>query len=162
MTTDEITKHWDDMSPRERDAFGSEHIFTRPVKWLPCWRDPECGTLVIQGNDPDSPDMSGFSGTTEPCYFDERLSESFIDDSSYWDVVPNYSTDASADYLILEKVRETWNRHRQQLFANRLHEIAYGRFGCWDRCMEEGLMMYEPGDYIHAAWLALASMGETK
>ena len=77
MTTDE-TKHWDEMSPRQKDAWGSEHVFARPVKWFPCWRDPESGTLQIQGNDADDPDMSGFGGTTEPCWFDERLSELFI------------------------------------------------------------------------------------
>ncbi len=159
MITDE-KKHWDDMSPRARDAFGAEHIFGQSVKWFPCWRDPECGTIQIQGNDPDDLDMSGFGGTTEPCYFPEDQDDDVKDDPVYWEVVPNYSTDASADYLVLGRVVSTWGSGGKEIFFESLGRILVQRhfgkdmksFDIPSICCIEYL---KPGDYIHAAWLAL-------
>lgn len=159
MTTDEKTKHWEKLSNRERDAFGSEHIFARPVKWFPCWRDPECGTIQVQANGPDDPDMSVFSGTTEPCYCPEDMMHGY-DDPTYWEVIPNYSTDASADYLILEKVQNEWYRQKFQMFSYHLTQLAIDRSSSVSRGDDEVAALYSKGDYIHAAWLALASIGE--
>ena len=128
-----MAKHYDDMSSLERDAFGMEHIFKRPVKWL------------------------------DPFYFSEVGDESVQDDPHYWEVVPHYSTDASADYKILQKVRSTWSDAR-----------LVGDIDSFDVCLREiwdkrnlnrkeliasvGYqlhLLYEPGDFLHAVWQAL-------
>ena len=164
MTTDEKTKHWDDMPPRKRDAFGAEYIFKRPVKWFPCWRDPECGTLQIQANHPGASDMSEFGGTTEPCYFPEDQGDKYKDDSSFWDVVPNYSTDASADYLILEKVLKLWGENRKWIFVQCLNSIWTERslqnvqnLSAHSPILIQNMphLLVKPGDYLKAAWMAL-------
>ena len=159
MTTNKKTKHWDKLSNRERDAWGAEYIFKRPIKWFPCWRDPQCGTIMIQSNDPGDLDMSGFGGTTEPCYWSEEMDEEQYDDPIFWDVVPNYSTDASADYLILEKVASTWGPGGKGMFFESLGGILVQRHFGEDMNSDVPSIYFieylKPGDYLKSAWLSL-------
>jgi len=150
--------NWDEMSCRSKDAWAMQHVFKLPVKWFPCWRDPECGTLQVQSLDPDEPDMSGFGGTKEPCYWSEDRDESFRNDPVYWEVVPLYSTDAAADYEILNKVRETWSKERIWSFYQHLHDVWGMRVNCGMQAYPNGdelVMLYEPGDYLKSCWLVL-------
>lgn len=137
-----MTKY-DDMTPRERDAWAAEHVFKLPVKWLPCWRDFECGELHVQGSGPAESD-----GTNEPCYFPSGREEMFLDKLTYWEVVPSYSTDASADYLVLKYVREAWDSSVLIKFEIHLEGLlaTYG---------SAQAMNYRVSHYINAAWLAL-------
>lgn len=69
--------------------------------------------------------------------------------------LPAYTSDASADYTVLERVRETWDDIEQVRLFDALHELwcgvdegkRYG-FGKTNRCTP---MNYLPGDYSRAA-----------
>lgn len=68
------------------------------------------------------------------------------------------SGDASADYLILRKVRETWSMDDVLAFSGILYRLWKNRH---DEEFSVSLPVeYEPGDYRDAALLVLAEKGE--
>jgi hypothetical protein len=72
------------------------------------------------------------------------------------EMVPRYSTDIAADYLVLEHVREKWELVQQNRFTKALNAILYERM--WDKYQGKlgaGLSVYEPGDYSRAALSSL-------
>lgn len=70
--------------------------------------------------------------------------------------LPRYTTDAAADYLVLCRVRETWDQKRQARFSRELmYGIWFGRRERWGTNDPENCIEYRPGDYSHAAYLAL-------
>ena len=129
-----VTK-WEDMEPRERDAWVAESV----MGWRPYWE-----TAPLEGEIWMLPPGKSHAVESE--------------------IAPPFTTDASADYLVLQKVREMWacpaakrnERSLLYMFAEHLHEIQYARK---DGCMGNEItpVFYEPGDYSHAAYLALAS-----
>ena len=124
-------KHYDDMEPRERDAWGAEHVMG--------WQRVEIALNAIATIDNRfTPDFMGsYNGTRT--------------------VVHPYSTDASADYEILKKVRETWDWKWLMAFENHLVTVqeSYAKDkddpGSWHDFSQ---LLYQPGDYLHSAWLA--------
>lgn len=65
------------------------------------------------------------------------------------DEIPPYSTDAAADYTVLQHVRATWDEVTRRRFHRRLNQT-------WlERQVEEAEsfppLAYEPGDYARAA-----------
>lgn len=69
-------------------------------------------------------------------------------DGYFTNQIPNYSTDASADYLILEKVQETWNNASLIKFESMLEELLGSRGFVQ-------AMNYHKGDYLKSAFMAL-------
>lgn len=151
------TKHWDEMTARERDAWAAENVMGLPMKWFHCWRDPECGSLVV--DDPRSP-IGAFGAGNHPCYFSPSLDSGCFDDPTYWDPCENYSTDPAADYAVLVHVRENWGDHswgdRFCHFMDAMNTVWQNRRDTHpDFGDQEGWSCYLPGDYTHAAWLAM-------
>jgi hypothetical protein len=77
---------------------------------------------------------------------------------------PAYTSDASADYSVLAKVRETWDDVDLFNFGSalaglwrRLNELP---LGCEMRKCGMQHLMYEPGDYSRAALAVLATSKE--
>lgn len=69
--------------------------------------------------------------------------------------VKKYSTDPAADYEVLVKVRETWDRAQFMRFCAELADIAIGRSSWVSRGDDEVCGMYQPGDYAKAALRAV-------
>lgn len=63
--------------------------------------------------------------------------------------VPDYLTDASADYEVLRHVRETWDARRLRRFSANLQAMWFDR----QRDADESypVVAYLPGDYARAA-----------
>ena len=145
-------KHYDDMSPRERDAWGAEHVM---------------GYVVYKGYDVYDgviDKKSPYRMLCSPEYFAKWTQKFGPSDEGISDDVnlitfrmSNYSTDASADYEILKKVRETWEVIFQNAFAENLHTsiLAIRKTKHPRGLSRNDLLFYEPGDYLHAAWMAL-------
>jgi len=155
----EATDQWQEMSPRQKDAFAQEFIFKRPVKWFPCWRDAEDGVWYVKSKDHD-PKLDDGDEITEPCYWPEEQDDSYKDDPIYWEVVPNYSTDLSCDNKILKKVYKAWTGHKLDCFWMRLKELLGRRWQAdhgnkaWTDILSL-MQYYHAGDYVHASWLTL-------
>ena len=62
---------------------------------------------------------------------------------------PQFTTDVAADYLVLCLVRETWDELQAARFADRLISV-------WESRLGDYALHYHPGDYSHAAYLALS------
>ena len=96
MTDEEI-----DAMPagRELDILVARLVFGLEVKNRTCRPDPECGGWyeVESLNDDDDPNDYTIGATNLPCYLDDEI----------WEVVPEYSTDISATWLMVEKLLET-------------------------------------------------------
>lgn len=74
-----------------------------------------------------------------------------------WPWPPPFSTDAAADYVVLEHVR-TWVYSRRAAFARALDEVLQSRSGleCGVRlAYPDAMMRYRVGDYSLAALLSL-------
>lgn len=103
----------------------------------------------------------------EPRERDRWIDNHVFDGCELW--LPHFTTDASADYLVLCRVRETWadpaarrnERSLLYMFAEHLHEMQYARK---DGCMGSEItpVFYQPGDYSAAAYLALSEPGAAK
>lgn len=74
---------------------------------------------------------------------------------------PRYATDAAADYLVLERVRETWDADRLVSYSFALQQMLALR-GRGDKPLVSYAMWYEPGDYSAAAFMALAQLAEAE
>ena len=62
-----------------------------------------------------------------------------------------YSTDPSADYEVLRRVRETWDKHAKWSFREALWRIWTDR----EDIAHTAVLLYQPGDYSIAALKAL-------
>lgn len=134
---------WDEMTPRERDAWVAENVMgweREPDEQHPganvAWFKPPVGQRG------ENTGTTILSSTAKP-----------------------FTTDASADYLVLQKVRETWTGEPVETFCDALFWIIQNE----DRKKRHGstlmdpdwvwksswIAWYEPGDYSHAAYLAL-------
>lgn len=69
--------------------------------------------------------------------------------------LPAYTSDAAADYSVLVKVRETWDRQHQQEFFDVLDNEWMARG--YDEFSAAG---YQPGDYSKSALVVLAHSKE--
>lgn len=69
--------------------------------------------------------------------------------------VPEFFEDPSADYSVLEQVRETWSGDDLTAFSRKLHEGWCGEY-----CIAFPFTDYKPGDYARAA-LAVVRGRET-
>ena len=85
-------------------------------------------------------------------------------EGNYWPPVPNYTSDAAADYAVLCKVRETWDEPMQDKWHVELQNVWMDRRGgpMLIAFTAGGPMLiaftaidYLPGDYSKAALAAL-------
>lgn len=68
--------------------------------------------------------------------------------------VPHYTTHVAADYSVLRKVRGMWDFDQTRAFENALYAIWEGRVSSTSVSWPYPTL-YRPGDYAHAAWMAL-------
>lgn len=134
-----MTAKWEEMQPRERDAWIAENVMG--YVWFRFERrdGSRRATLMTETSKRQCEQISldGCKVVAGPC---EEVDASGA---------PNYTTNASDDYLVLEKVRETWNIVRITEFESRLFELQRHR--------SLPSISYQPGDYSHAAFLALTT-----
>jgi hypothetical protein len=148
--------NWESATARERDAWVAEHVMgLLQVKMSRSWRDPETGEEQIHVEDDDEhPDMTSFGN--EPCPSHISEFSSFTCDAAR-EPVPNYTTDPAADYLVLEKVRETWDTETLEAFAHGLYATWVERDPKQHEFKSSVVWLpYQPGDYSHSAFLALS------
>lgn len=123
-------KTWDEMEPRERDAWIAVNVmgWTLADRRQMGWGDgPD---VWLTGEDRDDPNSN-------PTHQD-----------------PKFTTDASADYLVLVRVRETWGPNAFVEYSVRLQRLLTLRLTS-KHPLCGAMMFYEPGDYSKAAYLAL-------
>ena len=141
---------WDTATERERDAAIAEHVMGYgEIRWLLCWSDPETGEWRPHADQTTEAELVGIiEYSREPCHWpgdDEPMEK-----PSLWYPVHNFTTRADNDYLVLERVRAAWNRRMTEVFYIELRKILNSKmFGVYRS------MSYEPGDWSHAAYLAL-------
>lgn len=136
---------WDEMEPRERDAWVAENVMG--YVWFRFRRgDGSTHEILMQEFGKRQCEALKMHTTVEsgPC------------DDSDTSGAPQYTTDASADYLVLKRVRDTWDEKMLWNFGQRFHGIT-GIRAVTDSQQGVFAVMYEPGDYSHAAYLALTS-----
>lgn len=117
------SERWEAMQPRDRDAWVAEHVMgweREPQEWHP-------GANVVWFR-PDE------------AYCREHREQN---QSTLLATAMTFTTDAAADYLVLERVRETWDEDRRI------------RFNDWLEVMMTGLSDYRIGQYSQAAFLTM-------
>jgi hypothetical protein len=85
-------------------------------------------------------------------YGQEETDEAFA-----WAGVLHYTSDPAADYLVLVKVRESWTDGMHSAFL-RILEASLRLRAAESETLDpkyDAWLMYKPGDYSHAALLAL-------
>lgn len=150
---------WDEMTERERDAWVATHLFDWrwmrfdghggfPKQHVACV-PPETAQRTIF-NYPKDTAVEVSERDSHPRFSDwDRMYYRDGNDDGL-QVIPEFTTDASADYLVLCKVREEWDGNKHEEFIGIL-ECLFGHTH-WG---EGNAMAYQPGDYSHAAYLAL-------
>lgn len=70
---------------------------------------------------------------------------------------PKFTTEASDDYIVLCKVRESWGPAKASVFMDELvgNIWAPRRAKMYRGLCYADALMYQPGDYSHAVFLAL-------
>lgn len=69
--------------------------------------------------------------------------------------VPHYTTDAAADYLVLQKVRETWDESKRHKWHDYLMALWRSRWNDDYVSHRDLILQYQPGDYSRAALKAM-------
>jgi len=139
-------KTWQEMEPRERDAWIAEHVMGFVAYYgLDAYdgkqdtHSPYClwGTPEYIASWSDMFGESSAPNGCEPTYAS----------------LPHYTTDPAADYSVLEKVRDTWG-DSTGFQTDRFIECLEFIWGMthWG---EANPIAYQPGDYSHAAFLAM-------
>lgn len=134
-------KTWDEMEPRVRDAWVHVEVFGTP--------QPTCTRKLNWGAFCPAHHKHDCCG---------RL------------ICPRYTTDASSDYEILKRVREEkWIYEKEgqyNEFWNSLAEILRSRDPYYRDTVNQNelhyMLEYRPGDYSHAAYLALTGVAQCK
>lgn len=148
MTTD-VVKHYDDMTPRERDAWGYEHVMGKIIRTQAEMREIAENVWKHQPNaihfGIDGFNYIGLFGWATP-YFEEVG-------------MLRYSTDVAADNEILRIVCDVLTEHEFDCFWLALDDILGRRWQTDNDAVgwPENLSLmeyYRAGDYLHAAWLA--------
>ena len=136
---------WDTADARARDGWIAEHVIR--LEDVQDGRLRYWFTPTNSGYTPDNCKPRAPEDMPDKVYFDGRV----------WKRVPDFTTDAAADYLVLERVRETWK-------TIRVCEVRDHVKAIWDkRAWEDrerggvpwGCCQYRTGDWSHAAYLAL-------
>lgn len=77
---------------------------------------------------------------------------------------PKFTTDIAADYMVLERVRETWSVTQEREFESSLFVIWDERSSSREKTQNVSwpihAVLYIPGDYALAALLTLESEGK--
>ena len=147
-----MTFDWDTAEPHERDSWIAEHVmgwvryYGRDDAAEPSERTPYC----LLGSPEYVAEWSKKFGASEEPNGEEAIASS----------LPHFTTDAAADFMVLERVREwggsEWGGEddtRFQSFCNALPTIWWPRSTV---SLHFNLAtLYEPGDWSHAAYLAL-------
>jgi hypothetical protein len=139
-------KTWDEMEPRERDAWVAEHVmgWTWIAYWKGAKRDVRVRALFEPGkclgkiDDPECPWGCITPAGDEPA---EIYSGA------------QFSADANADILVLKHIAATWPHEKTNAFVNALTTIRWPRSNVSVAFSLE--LFSEIGDYSHAAYLAL-------
>lgn len=129
---------WAAMTARERDAWVAEHVIG--WRWITDGR-----RCLLQ------PPERIATMLPEYVFMFSQIAD------KVWEIhglVPSYTTDASADYLVLTHVRETWDESALRAFAWHFHSIT-GLRSRTDAQRAVFALMYEPGNYSHAAYLVI-------
>ena len=130
---------WDTADARARDAWIAMHIMVLA--------NVQDGRLKYWF----TPTDSGYTPRPEKPreHEGDKPAKVYLNVHQQWVEVPHFTTDAAADYLVLERVRE-WGRSQQESFY-------WSLINTWIECAfdEWPAMGYRPGDYSHAAYLAL-------
>lgn len=125
-------EQWQSMQHRERDAWIAEHV----MRWDRDPDDKHPGSNVSWFI-PDREHRGEGTGTTVIAT-----------------TAPPFSSHAEFDYHVLKRVREAWGGKRLWNFAVHFHTIT----GLRARTAEQQAVfsvMYEPGDWSRAAFLAM-------
>jgi hypothetical protein len=126
---------------RRRDAWVHQHVFGRRF-WV---ERRGTGTYVVSDNDGREPWTRRKLEYREPerytpCNWDQfDWSNDIVMDG----MIPAYTTDANADYLVLKNVRDNWKGTQLAEFCTQLTSI------CWNRTD------YVPGAYSKAAYITI-------
>lgn len=156
---------WDNESSREKDAWIAVNIFGwRWMRFDGCGGRPEQRVACVP---PDAPNRTIYNFHPSAAFPATREDMPRFSD---WDRVPwrddddplaqpsrngfpRYTTDASADYLILCKVREEWSITMKRHFEDSVAMLDYEHSREFPD--ESPAVYYRPGDYSHAAFLAM-------
>jgi hypothetical protein len=127
---------WDAATARERDCWVAEKVMGwRQVSIPPV----EHAFAKCEGREPDPGPWRVMPG---------------YDPITALKSVPEYTTDPAADYEVLKRVRETWEDTSD--FHHALSEIWGFRHFRTKHMLWVNPLLYEPGDWAHAAYLALS------
>lgn len=128
-------KTWEQMAPRERDAWIALHLMmSRPSPNLQV--NPECPHERGEVRD----------AVANGWWFDVQWPS-------------RYTTDASLDYQAMQMIRNGWSAnalHRFDVALQRIMTLRVHR----DDVLLSYAINYEPGDYCHAAFLAMTPLPE--
>lgn len=130
--------NWDEMTPRQRDAWVAERIFG--------WHKRSLGPIP--------------TGVTVAGSFDDWLDKNGL--ATYPVSLWNPSQHPGYDYEVLKKVRKEWGG-KQDGFMERDRFLFHLRCIISKRVLGDNdwiqqtvaYFYYEPGDYSHAAWMVL-------
>ncbi len=143
MKTTTVTltrRHWDTMEPRERDRWIASSVFAGIAQWK---KPPYVMCLCPYEPGPFIEKDGTWSAFCLKCG----------EPKGYHNGFPRFSTELEADYLVLEHVRNEWIFSTRQKFSHALATI-FGRQSTAE-CWPDRALRYRPGDYSHAAFLAL-------
>lgn len=148
-------KTWEEMEPRERDVWVAEHVMG--WEWI-VMRVPEGPFRYLCPPDRETAEVCRIPEWVETSDHDWRGPRANGDErvTSQTGRMMRYTTDASADYEVLRHVRETWGPKAASEFMDGATSIWAARRAAMYRGLSyNDALMYEPGDYSHAAYLAL-------
>lgn len=143
-------KTWDEMEPRERDAWVHQYVFGNAF-----WTNKRGEYTFVVTNLHDGREPWCSSKYPKPDEY-APIDCADIDHMNHivGELVKRFTTDASSDYEVLCRVRETWGPNQFVEFSVRLQSMLTQRLS-GDRPLCGAMMFYRPGDYSHAAYLAL-------
>lgn len=172
---------WNTMTARERDAWIAEHVMGESVR---ATTDELICRAVMNGmRSSDGRGNADFHWNGRD-YRKVRLAWSEMSTDTNWrygggiwlsrdrqewqsdieahvsswtrDDIRSYTTDAGSDYLVLERVRETWTFSERSRFANVLDRILRTKLGT-SEAWPDRMLRYDPGVYSRAAHEALTA-----
>lgn len=133
------TPTWDEMHPRERDAWIAEHVMG--YVWFRYHsRGKNRGVLMTEFGKNQCEQLTQSPPTSE------------VDDWRDTSIAPSYTTDAAADYLVLARFRDSCDTSQACEFVNEVGNIWHARYKA-KIDVPRGCIQYEPGDYSHAAFI---------
>ena len=141
------TEKWAAMESDVRNEWIAEHVMG--WLWIAYWKGAKRDTRVRALFEPTK-----FNGLLNDPSCPWGCITATGDEPAELFVGPQYSEDANADMLVLQTVRQSWPHERTNAFVNALGTIRWPRSNVSVAFSLE--LFAEPGDYSHAAFLALS------